>query len=166
MDTLREYLSSLVIVAAVAGLLSAFSPVSGTMKKYINYAIALAVVIVLLSPLKSLLNVISSLDNLIILESETRDKSYDEEREKTDKWILEKSQDTIKEGIKILLYDRFGIPEEEVEVELELDRSDPKAVVIEKLRIQLTGYSMWKDSREIESYITSLVGCECEVVNG
>lgn len=165
MNALREYLSSLVIVAAAAGLFSAFSPVSGAMKKYINYAIALAVVLVVLSPLKSVLKMIESLDELIILDTLDAD-SYASERERTDQWILEKSQETIQEGIQTLLYDRFGIPKEEAKVSLVLDSSDPGAVVIQKIRIQLTGYAMWQNAREIENYIFSLVSCECEVING
>lgn len=166
MNSVREYLASLVIVAAAAGLLSAFSPVGGTMKKYVNYAIALAVVIVVLSPLRSVFQIIASLDDLLILESAGRDEEYDKEREKTNQWILDKSQDTIKEGIKILLYDRFGIPGEEAEVSLMLDESNPQAIVIKKVIIRLTGYAMWQSAREIENYITSLVGCGCEVING
>lgn len=168
MDAVKDYLSSLVIVAAAAGLISSFVPVgeNSSMKKYINYAVALAVVIIILSPFKSALGMISSLDEYIILDSEKNKDNYEQEKEKTDKWIIEKSQETIKEGIKNLLYDRFAIQREEAEVSLELDTSNQNSVVIRKIVIKLSGYAMWQNSGEIEQYIASLVKCDCEVING
>ena len=164
MESIKECFLSLIIVLISAGLINIFAPEGkGKMDKYVKYTVSLAVLAALCIPLKPAIKFVASLaekdvniENYIIGE-------YSEYTDKTNKLIISENSEKICEGIKKTLFEKFEIPEHECDVELETKKNTECVVNVTKINIFLSGYSLWKDPREIEKYIYGLVNCACEV---
>ena len=78
-------------------------------------------------------------------------------------YLTEYSTEQFKFGIKEILLNNYGIPEEECEILIDT-KIDSGQLRVDKMQILLSGRSIFKNPYDIEHYITELVGCECCVL--
>ena len=132
----------------------------GGIGRHFRYVFGLCVIIVCLNPIKDVVNYIIDLDLSAIVDVE------DESEEKYDE-IFNNSYEqaelhNLKNGIKQILLDRFGVDSSECEVYVMTDENG------ELVRVTLTYYgsAIWKNTDEIESYLETLLGCDAVSIIG
>lgn len=159
---MREYLMSVIGAALIAGVISVIVPTGNGegLKKYVTLIGSLCVLCVLLSPLTSVLEFMSDLSDGDI--AEWFNESEKEYSGKYYEFLMSVGKDNVEDGISVLLFDTFGIPENESSVIAVVSERDGELIIV-SVSITLTGKSVLKDPYAIEKYISTLLGCECNV---
>ncbi len=153
---MREYVSTLLLVSVVGGIVSSLCSSLSSLKKYINYFIGLVAIICMLSPLTSLLSNIGATKDYIkeyfnsFASEEIIDNSND--------IIINSGVDSIKNGIKSTIIQRFSFDESDVIVELDIDKSNIEAIKIKQINIILTGKASWSDVDNVKEYLENIIG--------
>lgn len=154
MINIKEYIISIIAIAAIGTFALMIAPdgEGGGIKRYIKLIVGLSAIIVVTSPIFSLIDRLSELKLDSISISQNDREEYES--------IFQMSYETIerenlKSGIKSALYDKFSIKEDECEIEL--TTRDGK---ICRVLVRLYGSAVWCDSGEIEKYLGGLLGCE------
>jgi Stage III sporulation protein AF (Spore_III_AF). len=148
METIKSYISILIVVSISAGAVNVLAP-DGNIKKYIKYLISLSVIIILLLPFKDLTftlpKILNSYETEIAISTSAEDL------------IVTYSIAEIKNNIKTLIKDRFNIT---VDVKIDYNADDYENVTIEKITV----YSKYF-ADDIKRYLSNMMYCEIEVVN-
>lgn len=153
---MRGYISTLLIISVVGGIVSSLCSSISSLKKYINYFVGLIAIICMLSPLASFLSNIGSTKDFI---KEYFDSFASEEIiNSTNDIIINSGIDSIKSGIENTLIQKFGFNESDIIVELDIDKSNIEAIKIKKINIILTGKASWSDVDRVKSYLESIIG--------
>lgn len=151
-----NYISGLIIISIISGLTSNLLSSFCGVKKYVNYYIALVAVICLISPI---INAVNNIDgfkgdikayfNEIITQNEI-DKSND--------LILNTGVESIQNGIKSAVLQKYGFDSTEVIVNIEIDKSNIESIKIKGIEVILTGKASWTDVYEVQDYLNSIIG--------
>ena len=154
MRKIKEYIFSIIAIAIIGSFALIITPdgEGGGIKKHISLIAGLAAIVVIISPLISVLESLSELQFENIGASEKDSEEYES--------IFYSSyeaaeRENLKNGIKSALYDKFRIDESECAVELTVCEGE-----LARVLIRLYGSAVWRDSGEIESYLGNLLGCE------
>ena len=153
---MKNYVSTLLVVSVVGGIVSSLCSSLSNIKKYVNYFVGLIAIICMLSPLVSFVTSIQSTKDYIteyfnsLASEEIINNSND--------IIINSGIDSIKEGIKKAVIDKFGFRESDVIIELEIDKSNVEAIKIKKINIILTGEASWSDVDKVKSYLENIIG--------
>ena len=153
---MKIYVSTLLIVSVVGGTLSSICSSLNDLKKYINYFVGLVAVICMLSPLTSFITNIST----------TKEQIKEYFNNLTNEEVINNSNDiiinsgivSIENGIKSAIIQRFGFEENEIVVNLSLDKTNIEAIKIKQINIILTGKASWSDVDSVKSYLESIIG--------
>ena len=159
---MKQYIISVIAVGLIGSIVSALSPdgEGGGIKKYINLVIGLAVTLVCIYPITSALDFVKNID----LNAEFSD---DSEVKAEYESIFDSSYTAaevynLKTGIKSALLDNFSISAEECKVSVTLDERGE----LQRVLVTLYDSAIWRDSDEIEEYLSHLLGCEIWVAVG
>ena len=148
-----------ITVIAVSGMLYQVIP-EGSQKKYIQFAISLAVLTALIGPM---ISVVSSLpDTLRDVSLRTEDVETVVGEDLSDQ-LIEESTANIERSVVSLLSGRFDIAAEDLAVLAEVDASDPENIVIRRITVDVCGASA-AQKREMETYLRSLFLEQSEIV--
>lgn len=166
------YIKGLVTASVIAGIIMALAPESkdGGLKKYIKYITSLLLLIALISPLVPIFTDIESFSEKILEETKNLTQSqaseYESDISRSNELILNKSIENIKDGIAGVIEQKFGVPKNSVEVDLECDTSDISNIIINKITIEIAGQSVSQmRAFLIEEYIKEYFSCDCTVVS-
>ncbi len=165
MDLISEYFGTVLSAFIAAGICSVLVPDKSGIGKCVRYLISLCVIISIASPLRPAMSYLmdifdggAEIENMI-------DSELDKYVENTNKLIIEQNTKTICEALKNELREKMSIPSHECDITLDTE-IDNGEIRITRVNVILSGYSMWKDAKEIKALVYSLVGAECEVIAG
>ena len=160
-----QYLTSIIIVSIIIGIIELIAPRYGNLDKYVKMICTLIMLLVIISPVLEMINgfdmdLIDEIKDKIDLPS---DEKADEYNEILKEYIKNHSIGELKLEIKSILDKEFKIPSEECDVEIFTQTLEGNASV-SKVQILLSGKSVFKNPYNIEDYISSLLGCGCQVL--
>lgn len=161
---MKGYILSVICICIVGSLFQILAPdgEGGGIGRVYRLIIGICIVLVCIYPMKSIINYIKDIE----IPSVDHSTQYEQEEYES---ILGSSyhaaeKQNLKDGIKRILDDRFGIDASEVEVSLKLvDMSDDKTgegMRLERIFITLYGGAIFINTNEIEEYFADLFGCE------
>lgn len=155
------YIYTLIIVSVVGGLINSYISSFGNIKKYVSYFTSVLMVICMLSPITNIVKNMSELKNNI---SNLFDKIATEDIiNNSNDIIINTGIDAISKGIKNELITKFGFNENEIIIDLEIDKSYIEAIKITKIKIILTGKASWSDVDAVKKYIENIIGGDISV---
>ncbi len=159
---MKEYIISIVCVSIIGSLVSMLVPdgEGGGLGKHTRLVFGLCLIIVCMYPIK---NAILFLDELDI-KAEVGDAAPDSDELESifDSSYSTAEAESLRQGIKTLLCDRFDIDMSECKVTLSLGESGEGMgrQEIERIFITLYGSAIWKNTGEIDEYFSSIFKCE------
>lgn len=159
---MKGYIISVMCVSIIGSIISMLAPdgEGGGIGKHIRLILGLCVVIVCINPIKDIVDYINELDFSVITAS-GEDES-DRYSEIFDNTYGAAEAENLKSGIKQMLYDRFGIDPSECEVGVVI--SDERK--LSRVIITLYGSAVWKNTNEIEDYLSQIFKCEIVSIIG
>ncbi len=163
MEAVKEYFLCVIIAAVAAGLIGILAPDGNGVGKYVRFAASLAVIAAVCTPLRPAVEYLYALSETDV--SAVIDDELEKYTERTNQLITEQSTAIVCETIKTELSEEFDIPLHECEIILDTEEESGEIRLI-KVTVVLSGYSMWKDPKEIKNFVSDLAGCECEVILG
>ena len=153
---MSAYITSLITISIIGGLVSNLVSSFKSIKVYVNYFVGLVAVICMLSPLFSFLNNISSIKETLndyfnsFASQDIIDNSND--------IIINSGIDSIEKGIKNTLIEKYNFEEKEVIISIEADSSNIEAIRITKITVILTGKASWHDVDAVKEYLDNVIG--------
>ncbi len=158
---MKQYIITVVIVGMIGSIVSILSPdgEGGGLKSHVRLAIGLVLTLVCVSPLISLVKTLGELDvQGLVGEIEGSDR---EEYESIFQSGYDAAEiENLKEGIKAILRERFDIADDECYVSVVTRADNDEKRRLERIFINFYGAAIWKNTGEIESYLSELFGCE------
>ena len=128
-------------------------------QKYIRFIASLFLICVLVAPLPRVLSAITEPDGLPDLIGGNPSDSSDYQ-DRMEEALEQASGAYFAEMLTQLIEERFSIPEGSVRCTVKWtdggDRLTP-----ERVTVILSGNAIWKNPSEIETFVSSLIGCEC-----
>ena len=164
---MNGYIYSIVCISMSVGIACIIAP-EGTrsgIKKHLKLACSLCLLCVLIGPMAGFINnlrEILSSGRDAIMNSLDRDELRESYESIYDKYLEADYGENVGQAVKNSLFDRFGIPESECEVNVEF--TDEKADGVKeprKITVIFSGRSVFRDPKEIKDFISELFGCEC-----
>lgn len=155
MVSVREYLTTLLVVSAVTAVLGLL-PSEGGVRRAVSFGLAVAVLSVTLLPLPGLLSSAGGelsgvLDRLE--ESESEENGF----------LLGKTIAAVEEGIAAHLCERYGIKEGALSVSCDGDIVDG-TLLLRRVTLSLSPSAATADVPSIVRYIENNTGADCEVI--
>ena len=150
------YVISVVAVGAICALVTLMSP-EGELGKQVKVVVGIVLISMSISPLISLVRGLQGLDISSLVPE------YEEEKAEYEsifyEGFLAAEEKNAKDGIAVMICDRFGIERSDLSVSLRVC-GDGGVRRIERIFITLYGSAVWKDTEEIERYLGELFSCE------
>ena len=153
---MNKYITSLIIVSIVGGIISNMLSSFGGIKKYVNYFIGIVAITCLLSPIFSVVNNISLAKANI--KEYFNDLINQDAINESNEIIVNSGIESIQNGIKNTIIDKYGFDERDVIVSLEADTSKIEAIKIKHISVILTGKASWSDVDEVKRYLENIIG--------
>lgn len=153
---MKEYIIAVILGGMVGAVITQLAP-TGEMKRYVKIAVSLVLVIVCISPLRSFMDELQSLE--LFFPSEEEGERGEEYREILEAGYGAAEVENLRVGIKAFLSDRFGVEESEVTVSVRISEEGGERRV-ERVFLTLYGSAIWKDTGEMERALGDLLGCE------
>ncbi|MBQ9978675.1 MAG: stage III sporulation protein AF [Clostridia bacterium] len=162
---MKEFLHSIIIAAITISLFNQLLPIGRGFEKYARFVGMLVLATLILSPV---INMIKGFDKDFFIDirddiADIENGGNNEYSELLNGYLTEYSTEQFKLGIKEILLNNYGIPEEECEILIDT-KIDSGQLRVDKMQILLSGRSIFKNPYEIECYFTELVSCECSVL--
>lgn len=152
---MNTYIITIITISIVGGIVS--SLVAKELKKHVNFIVGLICAIVLLSPIVSFLN-----DSIIIkngIYSLVDSLNLNENLSNRSQYIVNTSIETVSEGIKKEIINRFDFNENDVEVNLNA-KQENGLTTIDSVTITLQNKASWYEESKVKEYAEELVGCK------
>ena len=156
---MQAYLLSLLITALVGTLVGLLCP-DGGISKYVRLLSSLALICVLISPVKGAVESVRDFfANGITLpdaDTENREELFDRFEAATD----EASKSYFTQALTQLLETQFSMPTGTVRCDVAWNKKGEE-LIPNRVTVFLSKSSIWKDPHAIEDFVTSLLNCEC-----
>lgn len=160
-DIMKSYIYSLLIMSFIAGIINSYAENLNKTQKYINYFMSIIMIILMISPLTSIISNTEKIkENLNFIIEEITDN---ESIQGTNEIIINSGKEAIIKGIKNILIENYGFNEKEIQIKLEADSSNIEAIKISKITVILTGKASWSDVDKVKEYLSKNIGAEIEV---
>lgn len=158
---MKQYVISILIVGVIGSIVNLLTPSGerGSISSHVRLATGLVLILVCVSPLLTVVRGLGELDISDILggASEIEKEEY---QSIFDESYSAAEIENVKAGIKSILWDKFGIAEDECYVSVTTESGEDGKRSIKRIFINLYGRAILKNTDEIESYLASLFGCE------
>ena len=161
LTNMKNYVITIIIIGVIGSLVSLLAPEGegGGLKKHVGLAIGLCVILCFSSPIISLIQSIGEFDaHALVPDIDEVDREEYESIFEAGFSAVEIQN--LRDGIAKILDERFGIDASESSVTLNVSTDSSGKRVLDRIFICLYGSAVWKDTGEIERYLTSLFGCE------
>ena len=160
-DIMKSYIYSLLIMSFIAGIINSYAENLKKTQKYINYFMSIIMIILMISPLTSIISNTEKIkENLNFIIEEITDN---ESIQGTNEIIINSGKEAIIKGIKNILIENYGFNEKEIQIKLEADSSNIEAIKISKITVILTGKASWSDVDKVKEYLSKNIGATIEV---
>ena len=155
---MREYIISIVCVCIVGALVCALAPEGegGGLAKHTRLVYALCLVVVCAAPMRDLMDWLSEFEYEQLLPPTIDTEEYESI---FDSAYGDAELDNLGEGIKDILYSKFGIDRASCNVTVRADTDSNGQTKLTQIYITLYGEAIWADTGAIEQYLGSLFGC-------
>ena len=158
---MSKYINTILISTFVGSIIIAIAPNKGNYKKYIRYIVSLVSLLCIISPLAQILFDITSLKSNV--KNYLDDLFISEKVEISNSLIINTGVEKISNGIKDAIVEKYNFNENEVFVELVVDKANINAIKIKEINVFLAGKASWSDANKIEAYLKDLIGGEINV---
>ena len=162
---MREYIFSVLCMAAIGGVAIMIAPdgIRSGLKKHVKLVCALCLLCVMIAPVSRLMDVINDGFNEISPEGPNDGNGLQSMYESIYEDNLELGfGEGIGELVKDKLFERFSIPRDSCRVAVSFKDGDGDGFrEPSKITVILSGTSIFKEPRAIESYVAGVFGCEC-----
>jgi len=164
MNEIFGYVYSVAVVSAVGGAVCAFIPFgSEKTEKFVRYVLSLAVLLLLISPLLSILGSNGFFNGDEIKKvTEQIVKEYELRSSDTRRFIISDGIENIEKRIGQAIAKRYSVPAEDIETVIET-YDDGEMVYVTNIKITLGVGAFSLDTAEVSEYVSELCGCECDV---
>lgn len=153
---MATYFKSVLTVLFAGGIATLVTP-EGEMKRGVRFAISLAVLVVLLSPLAE-----GWPDGFFDVEA---DGAGEKAAEAGTAFLAEAEEEALAEGLAVCLASKFGLSSDSLAVTLTAERAaDGQTVRIRTLTLHLYGRGMTADAVGMRALLLRETGVECEVL--
>ena len=158
---MKNYVYTLVVIALIGGIISHLFSSFTKVKKYINFFVGLVAIICMLSPLTSLLNGVTGAKNSLkeyfsnVVNQEAIDSS--------NQIILNTGVESIKNGVKNTIINKFKFEENEVIVDIDVEKTTSSTITISEIKVTLTGKASWSDVDTVKAYLEDIIGTNISV---
>ena len=158
---MKQYIISVLIVGVIGSIVNLLAPSGegGRLSAHVRLATGLVLILVCVSPIVTVVRTLGELDvsDIVGDMNEVDREEYES--------IFNESYSTaeienVKQGIKDILRDKFGIAEDECYVSVTTASDGDGKRSIKRIFINLYGVAILKNTDEIEDYLASLFGCE------
>lgn len=156
---MKGYILSIICICVVGSVVSVLSldGSGGGISKHIKLIFGLCVILVCIEPIKDGIEYLKGADlSQSILPSDSDADKYED--------IFKSSYtaaevEILKNGIKNVLAEKFGIDGSECDISISLITAD-RGSSLSRVLITLYGSAVWQDTAAIEAYLSQLLGCE------
>ena len=158
---MKAYIISVIAVGIIGSFVSILTPEGegGGIGRHSRLAVGLSLIIVCAAPIFNMISGLRELDVNSLLPQEGAEESIEYESIFNSSYSAAEIE-SLKEGIKNILQSRFGIEGSECYVAVKTAEDGCGGRKLERIFINLYGSALWKDTGEIEKYLSSLFGCE------
>ncbi|MBR3894086.1 MAG: hypothetical protein IKJ35_02950 [Clostridia bacterium] len=161
---MKTYLLTLITTAFAVTLAGMLSPrgEGGGIAKHLKLLGALLLVCVLISPLSGIIEGLRAFANGEIDLSWTEDKDSEDYREDLQGTLDGASRQYVCEMLTQTLEQRFSVSRGEIRCAIQWSEKEntPRP---SHVSVILSGQAIWKSPKEIETFVTELLGCGCSV---
>lgn len=164
---MKLYVVSVIIIGVIGSIIRLLSPVGegGGLKNHVKLAIGIAIIPICIFPLTSFIEEMRNFDAGQIVGEAEKDKWQEYESIFNEEYLFAE-EDNLREGIASILEDRFGIERSDSYVSVKFSRDTDGTRKLERIFINLYGAAIWKDTGEIESYLSSILNCQVVIAVG
>ena len=157
---MTAWITALCVTAVGCGVLVALKPRrEGGVGKGVSFTASLLMLTVLLSPLPNLIGKVRELFPQDFSSSVSLEKS-----DAMQNWVLGVSSDEIGRRISEYIALHYGGDTKGMKIMLTLDRTDPGAVRIVRVTVDLRACTVLYGAEELQKELSSLLSCETTVL--
>ena len=160
---MKEYFISVLaasLIAALIGILTPDGEKNGT-SKLLKFLTSLFLICVLVAPLTDLVCSLQKLAdgeiNLPDIEEELK-PNYEQQR---DEALSSASKTYFTQALTQMLEQEFSIASGEIRCIVVWEQTDNGEERPARITLVLSGKAVWKDPKQMEAFVTELLGCEC-----
>ena len=162
MISIKEYLLSLLAASVLIAMLGMLAP-DGGIGKHLRFLLSLFLICVLASPLSSLPNWISDLQNADLRlpweEQTDMEEDYSQQMEEA---LSASSKEYFNQSLTQMLTQRFDAENGTLRCVTEWDTNGDE-LRPKRITVLLSQSAIWKDPQAIRSFVAELLECECVV---
>ena len=162
---MKQYFLSIVIVSVIGSVISIIAPEGegGGLSRHVSLAVGVCLILVCFAPAADAVEWLRELDlEAVFPESEGEVNEYESI---FDSAYSQAEIGNLCEGIKGAVSQRFGIDPTCLSVSVRLGEGG-RGKTLESVFVTLYDSAIWADTGEIESYLSSLLGCEIITIIG
>ena len=156
---MREYIFSIIGASVITAVITLFLPEGGDVSKHVKLLASLAVLCMIAAPVTELSGLwdiggfFDSLTNVETGDSEAENKYYDV--------LTEMGSAELEKKLSELVCEKFSIDTKDIKIDVEASEREG-VFCVDRVAVGLFGAAVLKSPYEIEEYISSLVGCDCD----
>ena len=154
------YVRTMIYISCCCSLVIPLLSKDSRIKKYVVFSIGIISVYIILSPIFSLVRSLQYLDFMTI-NVDDPDPNLSTSMED---WILDVTDEELRRNIANLAQEKYQFAIDPVNIKITYDTSDYEAIRITRVAIYLSDLVILSDARELETYISEMLLCECEVI--
>ena len=164
---MKQYVISVMVVGVVGAIVTLLSPEGegGGLKSHVRLAVGIVLILVCVSPLITMVKTLSEIDVKDMI-GEVDDENLDEYESIFQSGYEAAEIENLKEGIKSILLERFGVKSDECYVSVSTAKNSEGERHLKRIFINLYGSAIMKNTGEIEDHLSSLFGCEVVIAVG
>lgn len=157
---MKLYVMSVICITAVGTLVAMLAPdgEGGGISRNIKLVYGVCVVFVCIYPIKNIIIAIKELDIGLVVE--TPEQNEDQYKDILDSSYSSAEVESLKNGIRQILHDRFDIDSSECRVDVSFSEEADGKRTLRRVLVTLYGSAIWKDSAEIEDVLGRILSCE------
>ena len=161
---MKQYILSVMLVGLIGSVVSILAP-EGGLREHVRLAVGIVTVAVCLLPLTGLVWELKEI-NIEEIIGESDNSAEQKYEEIFNSEFKNAESESLKEGIKNLLFEKYGIKEDECQVYVRIVEVDGGKRRLERIFINLYGQAIFKNTSEIEEYLGELFDCEVVIAVG
>ena len=133
---------------------------SDGIRKAVSFLAGLALLLAVCEPIAETVDKLSILPEKFLALVIPDTESVKQTESDAEKWVVRYGIKNIEHGVNALVESKFHLSTGSVTTEVETGSDETGAITVECLRIRISREAIC-DLREIESYVSSLLSCEC-----
>lgn len=164
---MKAYIISVMLVAVIASIVTVIAPEGegGGLKNHVRLAVGIAILPIIIIPIISFAETVRDFDSQGFF-GEINEGDMDKYESIFEEGYLSAESENLREGIAVMLKDRFGIERDECYISVSILQNESGERRLERIFINLYGKAVFKDTGEIEAFLSQLFSCEVVIAVG